>query len=136
MNWKDFWNQQAAVNAPMKGVGRIVQGKEMSEISLHKIAELIAEQLHLQAHDHLLDICCGNGELTNLLKKYTGPITAIDFSETFIDQAKTKFGNDINWQCADALNFHLDQQFDCILLYFSFQYFESNKKALTLLKNL
>jgi len=136
MNWKDFWNQQAIENRPMKGVGRIVQGKEMSELSLHKIAELVAEQLHLQAHDSLLDICCGNGELTSLLKNYSGPITAIDFSETFIEQAKTKFGNEINWQCADALNFHLNEQFDCILLYFSFQYFESNKKALALLKNL
>lgn len=136
MNWKEFWNNKATESMPMNSVGRVVQGKEMSELTLHKIAELVASQLHLQAQDKLLDVCCGNGELTILLKKFGNQITAIDFSPILIQQAQSKFGTQINWHCADASSFDLNEQFDCILLYFSFQYFESNKQALAVLKNL
>ncbi len=136
MNWQEFWNHRAMQEHPLSSVGRIVQGKTMSELSLHKIAELIAEQLHLQAHDTLLDVCCGNGELTILLKKFGNQISAVDFSPLLIEQAQKKYGNQIDWHCADASKFKFHQQFDCILLYFSFQYFESNKQALAVLKNL
>lgn len=67
--------------------------------------------------------------------KFAGQISAVDFSPVLIEQAQ-KHGSQINWHCADAAKFELDQQFDCILLYFSFQYFESNRQALAVLRNL
>ncbi len=136
MNWQEFWNSKAAQVNPMDSVGRTVQGKAMSDLTLHKIADLIASQLHLQGQDQLLDVCCGNGELTLLLQKFGGQITAVDFSPILIEQAQNKHGSQINWHCADATKFDFNQQFDCILLYFSFQYFESNKQALAVLRNL
>ncbi|MFY8019845.1 MAG: class I SAM-dependent methyltransferase [Bacteroidia bacterium] len=129
MNWKIFWNTQAQVNDPRAQVGRQVSGSLHADDLMDKIADKIATQIQLKMSDDLLDVCCGNGILTRKLAVRCNSVSAIDFSEVLIANARTEEIDKITWYCDDAYDFNLEKRFDKILLYFSFQYFETNEKA-------
>jgi 2-polyprenyl-3-methyl-5-hydroxy-6-metoxy-1,4-benzoquinol methylase len=136
MNWKEFWNEQASVSDPKAQVGRKVSGNLHADDLLDKIADKIALQMNLQSGDSLLDVCCGNGFLTGKLAPKCKEVFAVDFSEILITKAKEIDSKNVNWICDDASQFNLNKQFDKVLLYFSFQYFESNEMAQLVLANL
>ncbi|MDZ4668450.1 MAG: class I SAM-dependent methyltransferase [bacterium] len=217
MNWKLFWELKANSAAPALQVGRVVNGVQMNDALLAKIAARVAEELDLQPIDSLLDVCCGNGALTRALLPYCKEIVGIDFSEKLIQQAqnygdninlviaksdgnngtknnlkkglisdlniaqndKAKLGNqgfglnqhivpneeqklheqelgsDLNiaqndkaklkgellgsklkYVCGDAQNFVVEQRFNKLVLYFSFQYFESQEMGKRVIENL
>ena len=129
MNWKEFWNNQARENEPKAQVGRLISGNLHPDELMDKIANKIANQIQLKPNDVLLDVCCGNGILTRKLAAKCNCVTAIDFSEVLINNAQRTESTNITWICEDATSFKLNQQFDKIVLYFSFQYFESDEQA-------
>ena len=129
MNWKEFWNNQARVKDAKAQVGRQVSGALHADELMDKIANKISSQIQLKATDEVLDVCCGNGILTKKLAGKCKSVDAIDFSEVLIANAKNFGSSNINWYCLDATHFNLNKQFDKIVLYFSFQYFETNEKA-------
>jgi 2-polyprenyl-3-methyl-5-hydroxy-6-metoxy-1,4-benzoquinol methylase len=136
MNWKEFWNNQARVNEPKAQVGRLVSGSLHQDDLMDKISDKIAHQIQLNSNDVLLDVCCGNGILTRKLAVKCKKITAIDFSEVLINNAQNIDSSNITWLCEDATSFQLNQQFDKIILYFSFQYFESDLEASKVIESL
>jgi 2-polyprenyl-3-methyl-5-hydroxy-6-metoxy-1,4-benzoquinol methylase len=134
MNWKHFWDRQALASKGAKQVGRIMAGKELEPQLMLAIAKHISEQLQLKETDNLLDVCCGNGYLSQMLLPYCQSIVGVDFSEKLIAQANKIGSNKMVFYAADAKEFGLNQSFDKVVLYFSFQYFEdyeSGKKVLT-----
>jgi 2-polyprenyl-3-methyl-5-hydroxy-6-metoxy-1,4-benzoquinol methylase len=136
MNWKEFWNNQAKENDPKAQVSRLISGILHPDELMDKIANKIANQIQLKPNDVLLDVCCGNGILTRKLALKCNSVIAIDFSEVLIKNAQRTESSNITWICEDASNFKLSQQFDKIVLYFSFQYFESNQQALKVIESL
>jgi 2-polyprenyl-3-methyl-5-hydroxy-6-metoxy-1,4-benzoquinol methylase len=69
-----------------------------------------------------------------MLLPYCQSIVGVDFSEKLIAQANKIGSNKMVFYAADAKEFGLNQSFDKVVLYFSFQYFEdyeSGKKVLT-----
>ncbi len=137
MNWKEFWNQKSLEGNAQKQVGRLKNGVVMPLQTLSLIADDIKQKVDLQANDSLLDVCCGNGLLSAELAKYCKQVVAVDFSELLINEAKIKHkDSNIVFKQTDALQLQLDEQFDKIVLYFSFQYFDSYKKGFEVIKNL
>ncbi len=137
MNWKEFWNQKSLEGNAQKQVGRVKNGVVMPLQTLSFIADDIKQKIDLQANDKLLDVCCGNGLLSAELAKYCKQVTAVDFSELLINEAQLKHtDSNILFKQADALNLKLDEQFDKIVLYFSFQYFDTYQRGFDVIKNL
>ncbi len=137
MNWKEFWNQKSLEGNAQKQVGRVRNGVVMPLQTLSQIADDIKQKIDLQANDNLLDVCCGNGLLSAELAKYCKQVTAVDFSELLINEAELKHtDSNILFKQADALNLKLDEQFDKIVLYFSFQYFDTYQRGFDVIKNL
>lgn len=136
MNWQHFWNKQALTEERAKQVGRVMAGKGLEPDMMLAIANRIREQLQLKETDSLLDVCCGNAYLSQLLLPYCKAIVGVDFSEKLIADAK-KIGSDkMVFYTGDARNFWLNQDFDKVMLYFSFQYFEEYESGKKVIENL
>lgn len=129
MDWRAFWDQQAAVHEdPHAQVARMREGKASKQADLEEIAAYIREKLTLTEQDKVLDLCCGNGGLSQVLAQYCGHVTAVDFSAPHLEIARQKFPREnITHVQADArdLSILADRNFDKINLYFSFQYFDT-----------
>jgi cyclopropane fatty-acyl-phospholipid synthase-like methyltransferase len=133
MNWKEFWESYAKnQDNPHVQVGRTVSNQAISADILPYIQQDILDKLSLQPTDRLLDICCGNGMLTHHLAQHCAEVTAIDLSEAQISYANTHYAHPhIQYIAADVLQYPFDTlaKYDKILLYFSFQYFDTYEKG-------
>jgi ubiquinone/menaquinone biosynthesis C-methylase UbiE len=140
MNWKSYWNK-VALNA----IGPIaaVQRKDMESTKFS--ASHIISTLKINKKDKVLDVCCGNGILTELIANSCLEITGIDQSEVLIKSSKdTSDSENISYILGDALRLTevlKESKFDKIYLQFSFQYFDKKgmgekviKEMITVLK--
>ncbi len=69
----------------------------------------------------MLDVCCGTGNVTELLAQEGFALTGFDISGPMIDVAKRKAkekGLDIEYHVADAANLNLGKQFDAAYSFF------------------
>ncbi len=78
---KDYWGQ----------VKRTVGGKPVDPAQIDLIVAAVVAGLELQPDDTLLDLCCGNGALSNLIFGHCRGGLGVDFSETLIDVAVRDF---------------------------------------------
>ncbi len=137
MDWKNYWNHQAQSSNELKQVARIVNGKELSHELVDRVTQKIYQQLDLKAEDTLLDLCCGNGIITNQLSKYCKHVDAVDLSDNLIRDAIRNFNSGkIQFTQADVLEYLSTKKYDKILLYFSFQYLDTYVKGLKVLENI
>jgi len=105
-NWKDFWNKIAANNENLyQQVARTSKdNKPINEEVLDLIAEHIKNKLDLRTTDILIDVCCGNGLITQRILSDCEKIIGIDISEILINNAtKHCAGSNIYYIEADAL---------------------------------
>lgn len=133
MNWEAFWDEQSAASDAAAQVGRI-QAIKQPQLN-QRITDHIAEQLQLQTNDKLLDVCCGNGTLSALLKAHCQLVLGVDFSDQLIAIAKNSHQTEgLHFVRANALHLSgLGGKFHKINLYFAFQYFESYEAGLRVL---
>lgn len=78
---KNFWGQ----------IKRTVNAKPVTKKQINLIVNEVIQKLSLKKTDVLLDLGCGNGALTYLLRKKVKKITAVDFSPYLINVAKENF---------------------------------------------
>lgn len=126
----DFWGQ----------VARTVNGKPVSEEQIQLIVDAIVDGLQICETDTLLDLCCGNGALSDRIFARCRGGLGVDFSEPLIAVAVQYF------QAAPQRVYRLDDveaflqsaddttRFTKALCYGSFQYLPKEKaeNALTL----
>ncbi len=137
MNWKHFWNQKALEPEAALQVARVSKGKPLDHEWMQKIALSIKNQIQLKPLDSLLDVCCGNGLLLASLKPFCSEACGVDFSEGLIKNAQLNYSNlGIGFICGEAQNFKLPRKFDKVILYFSFQYFETYELGKKVIANL
>ena len=97
--------------------------------------EAMLDMLRIQPVDAVLDVGTGTGVLIPLLMQRAGNITAIDYAEKMIAQAKSKFGKDaaaqkIQFIAADALTYPFPSEtFNHIICYSVFPHFEDKRAA-------
>lgn len=93
-NWRYFWQNYRDIEIKTQDdllfqVGKTVKGKVISQEQLNNDLNEIKSNLNLNKSDILLDLCCGNGVLSLQLSKSVDKIIGLDFSETYIQNAKT-----------------------------------------------
>ncbi|MES2558979.1 MAG: class I SAM-dependent methyltransferase [Bacteroidota bacterium] len=142
MNWQQFWQGQGKQSHPLEQVGRRGGQLTQEDTFLKNYATHIAGQISLNADDVLLDVCCGNGLLTQYFAPYCKEVVGVDFSEQHIAYAKQHFETDnLNFYCGNALELYRvaglkEHTFTKATLCFSFQYFESVQLGLLALEQL
>ncbi|TAE48906.1 MAG: class I SAM-dependent methyltransferase [Bacteroidetes bacterium] len=131
MNWKNFWDQQAAENDRQTQVARTGGKTPVSPGLMEEIADWITRWLELSPHEHLLDVCCGNGELSWRLAARCGEVTGADLSPAQVRKAEVHASDKLRFVEADARHLRevLSDPFDKINLYFSFQYLDRYAKG-------
>jgi SAM-dependent methyltransferase len=114
----DFWGQ----------IKRSVGGKPVGEDQIAMIVDAIRDGLMLRVGDVLLDLCCGNGALSDRIFDLCQGGVGVDFSRVLIEIAHKNFERppQRRYLCDDAVKFALETQgarcFTKALCYGSFQY--------------
>ena len=91
------------------------------------ISRLILDSYNFK---NILDIGCGKGRFTHLLKKRNNHITGIDISATAISKAKASYP-DIEFHCMDIRNIlQLNNKFDLIIAMGVFAYIKEWRRIL------
>lgn len=77
----DYWRQ----------VRRTVGGMPVDEAQLTMLVDAAVDELDLRPEDVLLDLCCGNGALTDRLFRRCAGGLGVDFSAELIAVARARF---------------------------------------------
>jgi len=136
--WKNYWNNTALDKSLLNQVQR---NSNTKDDGLLLVETHLVELLNLSNSDTLLDVCCGNGLITNRLSKYCSAVLGIDFSPLLIDVAtQNNPYSSVEYLTGDATTITkiTNQKFDKIVLNFSFQYFnfEEGLKVVSEMKKL
>ena len=124
----DFWGQ----------VKRTVNGKSVSEEQISMIVSACSNALNLNKNDELLDLCCGNGALTDRLFNYCHGGLGVDFSEHLIGIANKYFNKSPERQylLKDVAHFFVEpyrpEKYTKVLCYGAFSYLEQSRAELVL----
>ena len=94
-DWYQFWN-----NSPDKGddflrqVGKTVGGKPISAEQVQALVLDIVARLQLNVSDDVLDLCCGNGFVTNRCSAFCRSLVGVDYSAPLIEVATTRLARE------------------------------------------
>ena len=104
-------------------------------LGLHKcIKKFALKELNLTKNKKLLDLCCGTGDIIEILSKQNLnlEITGADFSEKMLNIAKQKFADDnIHFINADATKLPFkNNSFDIITMFFGLRNIENTDGAI------
>ncbi len=132
MNWENYWNQSAKVRDRLAQVGRVNCDRE---IAVPQAAGRILKLLEIKTDEQILDVCCGNGLITDYIFQKGFDISGVDFSAMMIENAKRN-NQHIKYFKQDAFALQLGEQFNKIFIAFSFQYFNSYDKGKIVITNL
>lgn len=129
MNWKNFWDNNANANAT-DVIGQ-VQRKDLKSTLL--TVNHIVRVLEIKNSDAVLDVCCGNGIITQQIAKKCDSIVGVDLSEMLLNVAKRDY-KDMNCLYVNCSALEMSEHvqsnsFDKIYLQFSFQYFDKWKEG-------
>lgn len=95
---KDFWN--AALY-------------DRKHAFVSNYGEDVIELVQVVEGEHILDVGCGTGDLTNVLQQRGANVVGVDLSANMIEQACTKYPH-ISFAVADATSLPYEGQFDCV----------------------
>lgn len=142
IDWYEHWNSKPASLADhdvLRQVGKTVGGQPISAAALDVIISDILAALRLDAHDSVLDLCCGNGVITARCALYCLEVTGVDFSAPLIRIANDRCsGTNVNYVLADVRSLPsslTDRRYSKILMYEAIQHL-STRDAEILLDNL
>lgn len=133
--WHAYWttNPKLDDDRHQKKIGRTAFGREISPLNWSKTCHRILEQLTPDDTSHLLDLCCGNGLLSEFLNPFVNKITAVDYSKKLLDNFVINDPKITKVLC-NVLDFDFSiYRADRILMYFSAQHF-SETSMLHILK--
>lgn len=91
MDWRRHWNEAPAQFADtdfLRQVGKTVDGQPISADQLDRLIAQLTEGLDLSPSDRVLDLCCGNGLITQHLARGCRAITGVDYSQPLIELAR------------------------------------------------
>jgi len=107
--------------------------KDDRSLSFSMVAYDIVERLSITKDSHILEVCCGAGQLAHNLFKLTGNknIVATDGSKILIDEAKKRYGSDnISFEVHNVHKHPHKEKFDFIICKDSFHHFKKSDVAI------
>ena len=122
-------------NAQFAGSIPAAYDKYLGPILFQPYAEDIASRLAIDPHSSVLELACGTGILTRVLRDRlpaTVRLVATDLNEPMFRNAAAKFsGRDtIEWKQADASNLPFaDNLFDAVVCQFGFMFFPDKARS-------
>lgn len=116
----------------MSNFSEISTKYEKYSIVQKSASEILFELLDIQPNDNVLDLGCGTGHLTKLIRgKTKGKVVGVDPSEGMIEKAINRFSDqDITFQTGSAETLNFLNEFDIIFCNSTFQWFINPLKAL------
>ncbi len=133
MNWKYYWDRNASLAKTRLDA---VQRKDFESTRI--TASHIVDTLDIVEKDTLLDLCCGNGIITEMIAEQCYSITGIDQSEVLIKDAKdNNKSKNVRFIVGDVMrlsSYFENETFNKIYLQFSFQYFDKKGLGKQLIK--
>jgi SAM-dependent methyltransferase len=103
--WKDHYdaNAQRFNDAPLRQVDRTVNGQEIGQEQIEITIDAVLQSLQLTGSDVVVDLCCGNGLITEKIAATVDRVIGVDFSEKLIAHAKTaSHASNVEYQVADV----------------------------------
>ena len=76
-------------------------------------AEDLLELLNPKSGEHILDLGCGTGQLTEQISRFRTEVMGIDSSQNMVEKAKQNYPH-LQFNVADARNFQVDRTFDAV----------------------
>lgn len=130
-NWKEYWGQKASEcseNEFFRQVDRTIAGQPDVE-SVNESLDRIMDVLEIEQTDLVLDLCCGNGIITQKISEKCKMAAGVDYSESLIEIARKYFNAPkVSYYCSSILNIGLSEfvgsQFSKIYMLGSLQYFK------------
>lgn len=88
--------------------------------------ERLLALLNIKAHDDVLDLGCGTGNLTmKIREKTSGRVVGIDAEVEMIEEARKKYGDSILFEAISVENMTYNQEFDVVFCNSVFQWFRN-----------
>lgn len=114
---------------------------ENSDNTIHEV-DMLIKATHLKPHEHVLDLCCGQGRhVLELYRRGYEHVTGIDRSRYLIRVAKKRAQQlkySVRFSEGDARNIRLaESSLDCVVLFGnSFGYFEHQEEDVAVLNSI
>ncbi len=123
--WRNHYKLSSKHKDPQMQVGRTLNKVPMSAELFKKLLKNIEEKLEIGSDDVVLDLCCGNGLITNYLAPKCKFVVGVDFTKKLIDEMnKRKRSDNILGIVEDITKIKFkNNSFDKVLFYFSIQHF-------------
>lgn len=116
----------------MSNFSEISQKYESDSVVQKSASDILFDLLDIQAKDDVLDLGCGTGHISQLIKEKTkGRVVGVDASMGMIEKAREKFSDqDISFRVCSAEQLDYQNEFDVIFCNSAFQWFVNPAKAL------
>lgn len=135
VNWCEHWStypKQFDDTAYLQQVGKTVNGEPISEHQFQHILDDIEQRLQLKPDDNVLDLCCGNGLITQKIAARCANVVGVDFSEPLLAVARKHHKPDnvtyhqLSVLELDKLGTAYERYFDKVLMYEALQHFSED----------
>jgi SAM-dependent methyltransferase len=139
---REFYEKHARSCDPkdfQSHVKRTLHGKPVEPDQVEMIADAIVKGLKLESPDVLLDLCCGNGAITNLILARCRGGVGVDFTPYLIEVAKNNFERPPHrlYRLSEVSEYVEEtddaERFTKVLCYGAFQYVLESKSVAVLL---
>lgn len=125
-DWVHFWKLHGKMSFgknPHFQALRTCNGQPIPDSQFNSIVNDLEDKLQLKKEHELLDLCCGNGSISEILAEQVHQMVAVDVSDDLLAAFKNNYSN-INKECGDVRDISFtDNSFDRIVLYAALQYF-------------
>ena len=116
----------------MSNFSEISEKYENDSVVQKSASEILFDLLKIQPNDDVLDLGCGTGHISSLIRdKTSGKVVGVDPSEGMIEKAHNKFSHqDISFHVCFAEQLDYQNEFDVIFCNSALQWFVNPPKAL------
>ena len=131
-DWRSYWHSKPQAFDPADRARQAewtFDGDPLpADVVLAHVSEIVA-RLELTHESRLLDLCCGNGFITEQLADHCAAVVGVDFSDYLVDVAERETRHPrVRYQRGDVLRLDeldppLEGRFDRVLMLGSLQYF-------------
>ena len=129
--WEKYWKSIDSTKN-QESIGRTKFGKVIKDKDFQSEIDFIAERLELKTNDVLVDLCAGNGLVTNKLLEYVSRVVAIDYSKPLLDNFVNRSLN-ITKICQNVKEFDFSElRYSKLVWYFSIQHFSYSEVTIIL----
>lgn len=116
----------------MSNFSEISTKYENDSVVQKSASEILFDLLQIQPKDDVLDLGCGTGHISRLIREKTrGRVVGVDPSEGMIEKAQEKYSNhDIIFRVCSAEDLDYQNEFNIIFCNSAFQWFTNPGRAL------